>query len=373
MGTLKERLEFLERNLDERHIIESIERHKRSMHFEPVDRLPIQIEWGGSAPLGTLKEGFYNPEIMMGNELGMFIKSVLVPDDRIPAIRANHGVGTLPSLFGANVRYLEDNMPPWVDPLPGDAEDIIDRILDKGIPNLRSGLGARVLDTMTFYRETLSRYPKCNQLVKVYHPDLQGPFDVAHLILHTEIYYLMQDDPERLHSLLKLITNTYIQLMREIRKLCSDDLDGFSCHWGGLCGGYVAIRDDTPVNISRVQFEEFVKPYDEQILNAFDGGSIHYCGRADHWLPSMASMQGLRGLQFGNWGSMPNTVFGMPLLDMAMPIVSKYKVPIISYWLDLNEYDEFNFSRFNTGMTINVPASNEMNAKQILNDYMRRF
>jgi hypothetical protein len=47
--------------------------------------------------------------------------------------------------------------------------------------------------------------------------------------------------------------------------------------------------------LSPAQYETFVKPYDQRVLNVF-GGCIHFCGRGDHFVPSMAASRDLYGL-----------------------------------------------------------------------------
>jgi len=55
------------------------------------------------------------------------------------------------------------------------------------------------------------------------------------------------------------------------------------------------LRDDTPVMLSRSQYLEFVKPYDQRVLDAF-GGCIHYCGRGDQFIEEMGASRNLYGL-----------------------------------------------------------------------------
>ena len=55
------------------------------------------------------------------------------------------------------------------------------------------------------------------------------------------------------------------------------------------------LRDDTPVMLRAAQYEEFVKPYDQRILDAF-GGCIHYCGCGDQFIRSMSESRNLYGV-----------------------------------------------------------------------------
>jgi hypothetical protein len=55
------------------------------------------------------------------------------------------------------------------------------------------------------------------------------------------------------------------------------------------------IRDDTPVMLSSTQYEEFVKHYDQRLLDEF-GGCTHFCGRGDQFIASMCASDGLYGV-----------------------------------------------------------------------------
>jgi uroporphyrinogen-III decarboxylase len=53
------------------------------------------------------------------------------------------------------------------------------------------------------------------------------------------------------------------------------------------------LRDDSAMNFSPEHFDEFIKPYDQQLLSRFGGGVIHFCGRGDHYISRLAGMQGV--------------------------------------------------------------------------------
>ncbi len=51
----------------------------------------------------------------------------------------------------------------------------------------------------------------------------------------------------------------------------------------------VALR----LTFSPAVFEEFILPYDQELLERFGGGCIHACGRADHFAPLLPAIRGL--------------------------------------------------------------------------------
>lgn len=361
MSRLAEILEYIENRMDVDHIAKVKKDTKKTLEFIKPGRLPLQVDCSceGFEPF-TYSEAFEDMGKMMFNELRGTVKAVQIRDYTLPMIRAGYGVGILPSLFGLKCRILENNLP-WVEHV-GSLEEI-KKIIDKGIPDLRSGLGARVFDTQAYYHEQLSHYPKCRQYIPVYHPDLQGPFDVAHLIWGPDIYYALYDEPEVVHELLGLVTDTYIKFLRELKKTLNDEEDGFCFHWGKLFKGSVVIRDDSPVNLSCDMYKEFVKPYDDRILKEFGKGSIHYCGRADQWIFEMMESEGLEAM---NFGQPPNIKFGFDFLEKIYPRMKEKKIANTGYHMDKELLPDLMKSEFKVGIQYNTITGNQEEALALL-------
>jgi hypothetical protein len=53
------------------------------------------------------------------------------------------------------------------------------------------------------------------------------------------------------------------------------------------------LRDDSAMNLSPAMFDEFIKPYDQRLLDAFGGGAIHFCGKGDHYVDRLPHMPGV--------------------------------------------------------------------------------
>ena len=363
MSKLIELLEYLEENLDGEHIKAVLERRKRSLEYKNVDRLPVIITY----PLEKFNsykygETYENMEYMLYNELLGCVRSIEIKDDSLPMIRSNYGVGTLPAVFGLKCRIINDSMP-WVDHLESEYE--IKQLIDKGIPNFNNNMIKRITGTHEFYKETLSKYPKCNSLIKIYHPDFQGPFDVAHLIWGSDIYIAMYDSPQLVHELMELITNTYIQLMKKIKTQINDATENYVYHWGALYKGKIVLRNDSAVNLSKDMYLEFVRPYDEKILKAFDGGSMHFCGRADQWIFDMLETKNMLAI---NFGYMENVIFGEEYLNFLHDNkLNQLKIPIVSYYLTREQYNKLDKKHFNTGISlINYANSKEEAIKYLM-------
>ena len=208
-------------------------------------------------------------------------------------VRANYGTGIMPTLFGADLFIMDDchNTLPTTTPLATD-DDKLRQLLDAGIPDLRRGLGEKVFTMGEFYRELFAPYPRIRRYVNVYHPDLQGPMDVYELLRGSAMFLDLLDSPGLAHQVLALITDTYAAFMREWLALYPY-AGPTSCHWGMMQPGCIMLRDDSAMNLSPDLFDDFIFPYNQRLLREFGGGAEHFCGRGEHYIPSLCRQEGL--------------------------------------------------------------------------------
>ena len=208
-------------------------------------------------------------------------------------MRANYGTGILSSLFGAELFMMADEADtlPTTKPLTGD--DAMERMLAGGIPDFRKGLGEKVFAFAEFASEILKDYPKISKYVTVYHPDLQGPLDICDLLFGEKMFYAFYDDPELLHGVLDLITETYTGFLKEWHGYFPPKPD-MNPHWDSLWHrGTILLRNDSAMNLSPDVYEEFSVPYDAKLLERFGGGAMHFCGRGDHYIEALCRIPGL--------------------------------------------------------------------------------
>ena len=210
------------------------------------------------------------------------------------AIRANYGTGILSSVFGGEIFMMprENNTLPTTR---ATTEENIRKIVEKGAPNLRTGFGRKVFEFAEFLGEALAPYPKIREYVRVYHPDLQGPLDICELLWGGEFFYALYDDPDFVHDFLTLITDTYERFMKEWFTLFpANDINP---HWSHLYfRGKILLRNDSAMNLSEDFYDEFARPYDKKLLDAFGGGVVHFCGKGDHYIKSLTSIESLYGI-----------------------------------------------------------------------------
>lgn len=250
-----------------------------------------QVDW----PETNINDAIEDVELMVLSELRGVSETLAAGTGRRLNVRCNYGTGILPSLFGAEMFIMprQTNTLPTVRPL-GSA-DRIRAMLDKGIPDVRRGLGAKVFQCGERFLEVFSRYPILGEYVSLYHPDLQGPIDALELLWGSEVFLGFYDHTDLLKDALSLITETYIRFLRAWHELVPPAGE-FSDHWGIMMNGLVMLRNDSLMNLSPACYVQFIRPCDQEILDALGGGAVHFCGRGDHYIEAMSEMRGLAAI-----------------------------------------------------------------------------
>lgn len=262
-------------------------------HTEPFSpRRCSRRATGTPWPTVTINQAQREPEAMLLQQFGECARSIDAANGNLPCVRANYGTGILPSLFGAELFVMDEalNTLQTTRPLGRDA---LIAWLDRGEPDLRDGLGGAVFDMGERFMAILAGRPTLRQYTHVYHPDLQGPMDVCEMLWGADLFLALVDEPALVHAVLDLITRTYERFMRDWLNLVPPSVDGLAVHWGMLHRGTLMLRDDSAMNLSPDMYTEFVKPYDQRLLDAFGGGAMHFCGRGDHYITDAATMRGL--------------------------------------------------------------------------------
>lgn len=265
--------------------------HVRQGVFSPRRPAPAPpaIEW----PHVLVNDALGDVEAMALQQLEGCSKALAEGSGALPAVRCNYGTAILPSLFGAELFLMDRDLDtlPTCRSLEGGAE-AVKRLLDGGVPDLNGGQGETVFRTAQYYRQLFQGYPGLSKYVHVYHPDLQGPMNVCEMLWGGSLYVDSYDRPDLIKDLLALITETYLAFMRRWQEIVPP-LDGYAVHWAMLHGGHIMLRDDAATNFSPEMFEEFIRPYDQRLLDECGGGGLHFCGRGDHFIAHVGAMRGV--------------------------------------------------------------------------------
>ena len=359
---LEKYLEKLSKVLDPQKAKESEELQRMSSRYEKVEkipmmlgtfddmskeRLPVFVDW----PVYSYGEVFKYPEKMLLDELLPIYESAIIKDDRVNVIRANYGVGIIPSLFGLEV-VQKGNELPWVKPLESIEE--VKEIIKKGVPDFKKGLADRVNSTQDFYKNILNNYSNLKRSIHVGLLDNQGPFNLAGIMLGDNLYIYLYNNKDVIKELLQLLTEVYIEFSQVQKKLINEPFDTHY-YFGCRLPSGVKISEDYGLAISPDMYKEFCIPYNEKVAEAFGGITLLICEDLEKKrLKEIIEMKGLKAIIY--WSRNFNK------LEEAYKIVKSMKVCIIWYGLIPDDKK----SNFPTGLILKHQIKNLKEVKEIL-------
>ena len=262
---------------------------------------PPAVEW----PRISVNAALDDLDMMALQQYGIcsqYLEGTAVASGHVLNVRCNYGTSIIPLLFGVEPFIMDEELDTLPTSRPLNDVQAIQRVVDAGVPEISGGYIDRVLDMGARYVAIAEEYPKIGRYVQIYHPDLQGPMDICEVVWGSTIFYAMYDRPELVKALLEIVTRTYVRTMRAWLEVVpfqsSADADNGNeisgnAHWGFFHRGNIMLRDDSAMNLSAAMFDEYVKPYDQRLLDEFGGGAIHFCGKGDHYIPRLAEMDGV--------------------------------------------------------------------------------
>jgi uroporphyrinogen-III decarboxylase len=207
-------------------------------------------------------------------------------DVYIPFLMPWYGTGVLASGFGIEPIF-QDYMDPAVS-----ISTIKDIEQLKGIKKpdpQKDGLMPRVLNTI--------KYMKKNTDLPVGVTDCQGVLTTALQVLgYDTMIYWMHDYPDKVHEFLQMITDVLIEWVKVQKEAAGQDIKDDAYVLGvKIPTGYggVWFSDDDSVLFGKELYREFCVPYNSQLLKAFGGGAIHYCGNANQHIDNYLQTEGL--------------------------------------------------------------------------------
>lgn len=249
------------------------------------------IKW----PSININDAIQDDELMLIREFSGCSNGLKECNGRIMTVRSNYGVAILALLFGVEqfIMPYEMNTLPICRSFKNPIDDV-KRCLDKGIPDLSGGWGEKVFAMGERFMEIKKNYPNIAKCVHIEHPDCQGPMDICDLLWGSELFYVLYDYPDLVSDFLKLITQTYKLFLDKWFQIVPKTK--YSAHGGMMYKGTILVRDDSAMNLSPDMYAEFIYPYNDECLNYFGSGAIHYCGRGEHFVPIMSKMKSLNAI-----------------------------------------------------------------------------
>ena len=260
---------------------EIFETHRKSLNWEPVERLPLIISFpyprSASVQPFPHREVFDNPEKMLYNELvSAFDTSIFlhyeIGDDLPFTIRANFGTVIIASMFGVKVEQRDDN-PPWVRHF--ETLEEFKAIFDRDPFDFTQGICPQVTERYRFYNDVLSDFPNLQRCIKIVLPDLQGPLDSLELLRGSEIYTDFFLNPEMIENGLKLMGEAQVGYAKHLFSLITAGTENYSFQHAVPIKGNILIRNDSVMISSDICCKQ-VAHHDEFVLKEMGGGeSIH--------------------------------------------------------------------------------------------------
>lgn len=225
-------------------------------------------------------EQFYDRDKMLFEAVWALLAGQNCADARGDAqlgLRANFGVVIVPSAFDVPYQVFAHTLP-WVTEHLS-KEQII-RAIARHDPThaAERGLAAVALERALYFRDRLGG--KAN--ITTSHN--QSPLDIAHLIRDDALFTDMYDDPAFAHDLLETCTQAYISVGRAFQEELG-------------CGATAC--DDSATLLGPAQFLEFALPYTRRALEAFGGGSVHFCGDGKHILEGYLAAPEVKSVNLG--------------------------------------------------------------------------
>lgn len=241
----------------------------------------------------TVRERLLDPARYLSAQLAEIEALLERRGDYVPGLCPMLGVIGIPSAFGCEVVWWEDDLPA-VRPLPvGDP----DQVFDLPQPSVTEGELGRILELTRYFLEHSGAH------IPLRITDVQGPLDSAALILgHNSLLLAMITHPRAVHHLLQQVTNLTIAFVQAYRRLIHEYGGEFvpTINYPWMPDGLgVQVAHDECVMISAEMHNEFAVPYLNQVSDAFGGVFIHSCGKWVHQIESLRQVHRLRGLEFG--------------------------------------------------------------------------
>ncbi len=261
------------------------ERLARTRQFLPTDRVPVVIgpnQWmllkarGRRAgdlvrsPIDNLREQILNEKWRIEN---------IRDDSPIPteSLTFQPDLGCLRGVeFGMDVTWQDDQPPKCDHPLTDPAQ--IDEL---EVPDPASGLNATYIEWHEAMAEAASDLD-----VRLNGEPLQvnvtiahggGPIPSAYALAGPNLFLWMATDPDRVHRLMDVVTESHIRCVRFFDESMARDTKH-----------PVAMGADAAEMISPSMYKEFVVPYYVRVWDEYGGPrGFHNCGKNEHLLDIM--------------------------------------------------------------------------------------
>jgi hypothetical protein len=255
-------------------------RMEAAQRFEVEDRVPVLLGVASRYLLPQLGIGFLefydDPELHLYYQLlGWQWMLENLQDDRL----IEEELEVYPNFDMEHIVWQDDQPPrmvPWLE--------TVRDVARLKLPNPTDNMGGRKLSYIEDMQFLVNKFHVRLQgepiLLRVGPGWQEGPFTAALDMAGERIFEWAYDEPNALHDLLAMITETYIEYERAVRQLVEAEMAD------------VCICSDGAEMLSEEMYRQFVLPYSLQIYDAFPGRRrLHMCGDINHLLELLVEEQ----------------------------------------------------------------------------------
>ena len=255
--------------------------------------------WTGKPPLDRYPFTYINfmfctyndvhtPEERLKITLDETIVRAALDDDYIPSVFPGCRTASMPTMFGAEEIRMGDDY---------SAKKIIFSYEDVDkLPEPVLKPGSVAYEWLEFQKKVIDL---TDGRIPVHITDMQGPVDVAASLWgYDNLFVAAYERPDYYHKIMGKVTRAFIMFWKAQRDLLGDlfvPTHLFGWNWAPKELG-ATLSADSLVMVSGEFFDEFYKPYIEEIGRDFGNLCIHSCGDFSQTVKTMKNISCLRGI-----------------------------------------------------------------------------
>ncbi|MHC4873770.1 MAG: uroporphyrinogen decarboxylase family protein [Planctomycetota bacterium] len=248
-------------------------------------------------PAVDMEEG---REKRLAEELLSMLEPLKMLNPVTPAFSLGEGSGTLVTCFGIPLNREAQNTPAYTK--------TIDELLADNVPDPeQSGLMPQIKEKIDMIKSLTP------DDIKISICDTQGPFNIIHQLVGTDILTAPYLEEEKYHKLMQRVTDLWIGIFKANKKWIGEERFDSTYKSSGLIA-------ECSVNLVSPDFyRDFIAPYDRQVVEALGGKiAIHPCS-GPHVFKT--TLEELPGVIYTESGWIENTIAGSITTEEALEII----------------------------------------------------
>ncbi len=248
------------------------------------------------------------------------------PPSFLNPIRASFGLGVGPGTLAASFGCHLD---PETSYCPS-THITLDELLEKGVPDIEnSGLFPIMLEKIGLIRNNVPAS------VKIGFPDMQGPFNIAHMVLGNDVFLYPIDRAEDFSRGMEIITDFFLEAHRILfAHIGKERLTEYKPHLYHIAECSVNL-------ISGEMYREYVLPHDLRIMDEWGCVGIHTCSGPHVFYGTIRNLPEIIATEAGYIGC---AIAGWTDVDAAIREIGKRPI-ILNIGQELPEGREEEFLR----------------------------